>query len=80
MKLSIEIDMDNSCFDGGMSGYEVAKILTKLASKSYESNGLEVDYLGEGEQSVRDSNGNKCGYWMVTDLPEMETFIPNFHD
>ena len=80
MKLTIEIDMDNAAFDS-MSGYEVAKILTKLASKSYESNGLEVDYLGEGEQPVRDSNGNKCGYWMVTDLPEdMETFIPNFHD
>ena len=72
--------MDNAAFDGGMSGYEVAKILTKLASKSYESNGLEVDYLGEGEQRISDSNGRKVGYWMVTDLPEMETFMPNFHD
>jgi hypothetical protein len=77
MKLSIEIEMDNAAFDGGMSGYEVAKILTKLASKSYESDGLEVDYMGEGEQPIRDSNGSKCGHWIVTDLPE---FITGFHD
>ena len=77
MKLSIEITMDNAAFDGGMSGYEVAKILTKLASKSMESNGLEVDYCGEGEQIIRDSNGRKCGHWIVTDMPE---FIPGFHD
>ena len=76
MKLSIEIEMDNAAFDS-MSGYEGAKILTKLASKSYESNGLEVDYLGEGEQPIKDSNGNQCGHWIVTDLPE---FIPGFHD
>ena len=77
MKLSIEITMDNAAFDGGMSGYEVAKILTKLASKSMESNGLEVDYCGEGEQIIRDGNGGKCGHWIVTDMPE---FIPGFHD
>ena len=77
MKLSIEIDMDNSCFDGGMSGYEVAKILTKLASKSMETEGLEVDYCGEGEQPIRDSNGNKCGCWIITD---MEEFDPAWHD
>ena len=76
MKLTIEIEMDNAAFDGGMSGYEVARILTKLASKSHES-ALEVDYLGEGEQPLRDSNGAKCGYWIITDLP---TFIPGFHD
>ena len=76
MKLSIEIDMDNAAFNGGMSGYEVARILTKLASKSHDSS-LDVDYLGEGEQPIRDSNGNKCGHWIVTALPE---FITGFHD
>ena len=76
MKLTIEIEMDNAAFDGGMSGYEVARILTKLASKSHDSS-LEVDYLGEGEQPIRDSNGARCGSWIVTDLP---TFIPGFHD
>ena len=76
MKLSIEIEMDNAAFDGGMSGYEIARILTKLASKTYESS-LDVDYLGEGEQPIRDSNGAKCGHWIVTDLPE---FITGFHD
>ena len=77
MKLSIEINLDNDAFEAGDSGYEVAKILTKLASKSMESNGLEIDYLGEGEQPIKDSNGNKCGHWIVTDMPE---FIPGFHD
>ena len=77
MKLSIEIEMDNAAFDGGMSSYEVARILTKLASKGMESNGLEVDYLGEGEQPIRDSNGNKCGHWIITDMPE---FDPEWHD
>ena len=77
MKLSIEINLDNQAFEAGDSGYEVAKILTKLASKSMESNGLEIDYLGEGEQPIKDSNGNKCGHWIITDMPE---FIPGFHD
>lgn len=77
MKLSIEINLDNDAFEAGDSGYEVAKILTKLASKSMESNGLEIDYLGEGEQPIKDSNGNKCGHWIITDMPE---FIPGFHD
>ena len=77
MKLSIDIEMDNDAFNAGDSGYEVAKILTKLASKSMESNGLEIDYLGEGEQPIKDSNGNKCGHWIITDMPE---FIPGFHD
>ncbi len=77
MKLSIEINMDSAAFDGSMSGYEVAKILTKLASKSYESNGLEIDYCGEGEQPIKDSNGNKCGHWIITDMPE---FDPAWHD
>tara|TARA_R100001082_G_scaffold100912_1_gene70253 strand:- start:366 stop:596 length:231 start_codon:yes stop_codon:yes gene_type:complete len=76
MKLTIEIEMDNAAFDGGMSGYEVARILTKLASKSHDTS-LEVDYCGEGEQPIRDSNGNKCGHWIITDLPE---FITGFHD
>jgi len=77
MKLTIEIEMDNACFEGSMSGYEVAKILTELASKSYKSDGLEIDYCGEGEQPIKDSNGNKCGHWIITDMPE---FIPGFHD
>jgi len=77
MKLSIEIEMDNAAFESGDSGIEVARILHKIAVRSHESGGLEIDYLGEGEQIIHDFNGNKCGHWIITDLPE---FITGFHD
>ena len=76
MKLSLEVDMDNAAFDGGLSSFELARIFTRLAAKCHDTS-LEIDYLGEGEQPIRDSNGNKCGHWLITDMPE---FIPGFHD
>ena len=80
MKLSIEINMDNDAFSGDYelgSGIEVARILHKIAVKSHESGGLELDYCGEGEQNIHDVNGNKCGHWIITDMPE---FDPAWHD
>ena len=77
MKLSIEINMDNDAFQSGDSGIEVARILHKIAVKSHESGGLEIDYCGEGEQNIHDINGNKCGHWIITDMPE---FDPAWHD
>jgi len=56
MRLTLEIKMDNSAFDDGNNGYEVARILTTLAAKSRDG------VLRSGDLSLlTDINGNTVG-------------------
>jgi hypothetical protein len=58
-KITIEIETGNAAFDEGNSGYEVARILRKLAD--------EFENYGRAQFSgLYDYNGNKVGGVMVT--------------
>ena len=58
MKVTLEIRCDNAAFnEGGYGpGYEVARILERLA-------GEVRDYLGDNV--LMDGNGNRVGYFAV---------------
>jgi len=53
MELTITIKLDNAVFSDGFAGYEVARILRKLADK-YGSEDLH-------DTSIMDVNGNRVG-------------------
>lgn len=55
MMFKLHIDTDNSAFEDGNKGAEVARILRQLADK-LESDGLQWCY-----QNLRDINGNIVG-------------------
>ena len=61
VKLKIEIEMDNAAFEDG-NGYEVARILNQLRED------IDTPDLYEGDGgTLRDINGNKVGFWKVTE-------------
>jgi len=62
MKLTLTLETDNAAFT---ERSELSRILHKLATMGQWDN--LHSYLGEGEQSIRDSNGNKCGTWCITE-------------
>tara|TARA_R100000781_G_scaffold24897_1_gene18470 strand:- start:389 stop:586 length:198 start_codon:yes stop_codon:yes gene_type:complete len=61
MKLTLTLETDNAAFEDGS---EVSRILHSLASLGHYDN-LQA-YNGEGEQKLRDINGNTCGTWSIT--------------
>lgn len=58
MKLMIEIRMENAAFENDPSG-EVSRILRTVVQR--------VDFRGDNEAKLRDSNGNTCGWARVED-------------
>jgi hypothetical protein len=60
-KVTIEIETGNAAFDEGDSGYEVARILRKLANE-FEN----YDPATLGGRILFDYNGNKVGGVKVT--------------
>lgn len=64
MKFLLTINMDNAAFaedEGG--GIELARILREVADRVDGRIGPEAGSYG----GVRDTNGNKCGRWEVTE-------------
>jgi hypothetical protein len=55
MKLTVEIDMDNSAFADHPGAGELAKCLNQVVEK--------IGNQSEGK--IRDSNGNTVGSWSV---------------
>ena len=66
MKLTLTLNTDNAAFEDGS---EVSRILHNLAhslaSLGHYDNLLQA-YNEEGEQKLRDINGNTCGTWSIT--------------
>ena len=60
MKFVLKFDMDNAAFDGHNSGYEVSRILGKIAKRALQFN-VEPDFTG----AVIDANGNNIGKYHV---------------
>ena len=71
MKMTIEIEMNNSAFDDEC--VEIGRLLNELASVAYHES--IKSYHGKGDQLLRDSNNEVCGKWYV-----LETFDPKWHD
>jgi hypothetical protein len=57
MQLNIKIDMDNSAFEDNED--ELKEIFERIE---------DAVFLGVGGASVRDSNGNKVGFWTVEEV------------
>ena len=56
MKLTIEINLDNDAYQGRQAeelGENLARIIESLS-------------FGGGSGTVHDTNGNKTGYWRIT--------------
>lgn len=53
--LRLRIDTDNDAFADGNGASEVAALLRNVAKK--------VEFGGELDGVIRDSNGNTCGQW-----------------
>ena len=62
MKLTIEIEMDNDAFESNGNGAEAARILKDLWDD------IDCFDLSDGDGGIlRDINGNKVGFWKVTE-------------
>jgi hypothetical protein len=57
MKAIIQVEMDNAIFRDAPAS-ELARILRNIAKR--------VEENGEGEITIRDINGNRCGYFQVS--------------
>lgn len=62
MKLTVEIDLDNSAFYGPDPIAEVRRVLEKVAE------GVDTEPCGPNgvKVALRDVNGNTVGFWKVT--------------
>lgn len=59
-RLKLEIDLENAAFNDGANGYEIARILRKLAA------GLVDENVAPGAGGrLTDCNGNCVGGWDV---------------
>ena len=67
MKLTLTLETDNAAFQ---TGSELSRILHKLAAMGQWDN--LHSYHGEGEQKLRDINGNVCGTWSIVDEEDIQ--------
>ncbi len=67
MKLTLTLETDNAAFQ---TGSELSRILHSLAAKGQWDN--LHSYHGEGEQKLKDANGNTCGTWKIVDEEDVE--------
>ena len=62
MKFKLEIEMENSVFDGPEALQAVSEILYNVAHKFDESGPLQD--IPEGKLRVKDGNGNSIGHFV----------------
>ena len=62
MKFKLEIEMENSVFDGPEALQAVSEILYNVAHKFDESGPLQD--IPEGKLRVKDGNGNSIGFFV----------------
>ncbi|MFN8995433.1 MAG: hypothetical protein ACK5X3_17450 [Pseudomonadota bacterium] len=70
MKLTIELNLDNSAFEidpegTAVSALAIADVLQKLVDQfKHQDVFFDVD-LRQQRASIRDVNGNTCGHWQI---------------
>lgn len=65
MRMEIGFDMNNAAFEDDLRGFEVSRILKKIAD--YAEQGIDSDFSG----NIKDINGNTVGEFSV-DLTAQE--------
>ena len=54
----LEFETENEAFSDGRAGYEIARILHKIAAEN-----ADRDYCGVGPAAILDGNGNRVDQW-----------------